>query len=202
MRPTPLRLLLVLALLAGTGIAASHLLGRTHHAAHRAATTVHRAPLHRRRPHRPSRVDELARLGLPVYCGGSRGHDVALTFDDGPGVYTHLALRILRAAHARATFLVGRNIATWSRFLRPELLLGGLGDHTWTHPYLPRLTAAATRSQIKDTQRAIERVSGSRVRLFRPPYGVRTRASDAAVRSLGMLDVLWSVDSFDWKGAN
>jgi peptidoglycan-N-acetylglucosamine deacetylase len=196
-------------LLAALGITAGLLLsqrgGETTSATTRERITTRAPHVHepRRRTAAGAALDRLIRVGLPLYCGGRRGHDVALTFDDGPGVYTHLALRILRAAHARATFfLVGRNIATWSRFLHPELLLGGLGDHTWTHAYLPALTAAATRSQIADTQRAIERVSGSRVRLFRPPYGVRTRASDAAARSLGMVDILWSVDSLDWKGAD
>src|SRR5919201_4010673 len=52
----------------------------------------------------------LARAGTLVYCGGRRRREVALTFDDGPGPYTALALRILRSDDARATFCdVGRN---------------------------------------------------------------------------------------------
>src|SRR5712692_3183386 len=54
------------------------------------------------------------RLGLPVLCGGFRGHDVALTFDDGPGPYTAEALAILRLANARATFfLTGKELRYW-----------------------------------------------------------------------------------------
>ena len=40
-------------------------------------------------------IDRLAQSGLPVYCGGTRGDEVAFTFDDGPGVYTHFALKKL-----------------------------------------------------------------------------------------------------------
>ena len=49
-------------------------------------------------------ITRTAALGLPIYCAGPRGWDVAFTFDDGPGPYTHLALRKLRRAHERATF--------------------------------------------------------------------------------------------------
>jgi peptidoglycan/xylan/chitin deacetylase (PgdA/CDA1 family) len=45
----------------------------------------------------------LARAGALVFSGGRRGREVALTFDDGPGPYTALALRILRG-EAQATF--------------------------------------------------------------------------------------------------
>src|SRR5436189_6271 len=56
-------------------------------------------------------VARFARLGHPLYCGARRGRYIALTFDDGPGPYTPLALRKLRAAHVPATFfIVGRNI--------------------------------------------------------------------------------------------
>ncbi len=57
-------------------------------------------------------LTRLIALGKPVYCGGRKGHEIALTFDDGPGRYTKFALRELRAAGDRATFfLVARSIA-------------------------------------------------------------------------------------------
>ena len=48
-------------------------------------------------------VQRFADLGRPIYCGARHGRLVALTFDDGPGQYTHIALRELRKAGARAT---------------------------------------------------------------------------------------------------
>jgi peptidoglycan-N-acetylglucosamine deacetylase len=144
----------------------------------------------------------LARLGLPLYCGGHRGRAVALTFDDGPGPYTHLVLRLLRRDHARATFfLVGRLLRDWAVLPRRELALGSLGDHTWSHVNLAGLPTAAVTSQLEDTRRAIAADAHVRVRLFRPPYGSRNAAVDRVARRLGLLDVLWNVDSFDWAGA-
>src|SRR4051794_22590327 len=53
----------------------------------------------------------LLRRAQPVYCGGGRSNAVALTFDDGPGPYTHALLSVLREAGARATFfLVGNRL--------------------------------------------------------------------------------------------
>jgi peptidoglycan-N-acetylglucosamine deacetylase len=142
------------------------------------------------------------RRGLPLYCGAGRGRYLALTFDDGPGVYTRLAIRILHQAKARATFfVVGRNLARWPRLILSEERLGEVGDHTWTHSFLPGLAAPAVRTELRRTQRAIEQ-TGRRVLFFRPPYGGRNAVVDATARSLKMVEVLWSVDSLDWKGAN
>jgi peptidoglycan-N-acetylglucosamine deacetylase len=166
-------------------------------------------PSHRRQArrhaaaHAAGELERLIRLGRPVDCGGGRGRDVALTFDDGPGPYTSLALRILRRAHAHATFfLVGRLLADRPRLPRREASLAALGDHTWTHPDLTRLPRAGMDEEIARTQAAIERASGRRVRLFRPPYGAHDTTVDAEARSLGMLEVLWSVDSRDSEGAD
>src|SRR5947209_10454386 len=81
-------------------------------------------------------VRRLLPQGLPVYCGGTQGRYVAFTFDDGPGPYTHLALRKLRAHRERATFfLVGKELATQpASLVRQATQVGTVGDHTWTHP--------------------------------------------------------------------
>jgi peptidoglycan/xylan/chitin deacetylase (PgdA/CDA1 family) len=148
-------------------------------------------------------IRRLVSLGLPVYCGGPRGNDVALTFDDGPGVYTHLALKKLRQAHERATFFdVGKSIVGWPGYLPQEAKLAALGDHSYTHPDLTTLAPVQVSSQLQRTAELIRAESGQEVDMWRPPY----EASDASVariaRRLGLLEVLWSVDSRDSLGAN
>src|SRR5205807_10221654 len=64
------------------------------------------------------------------------------------------------------------------------------------------LSLEAARREIADAKRAIERSSGGPVFLFRPPYGARDAAIDRLVRGLGLLEVLWTVDSRDSLGAN
>jgi len=144
-----------------------------------------------------------ARRGQPVFCGGPKRY-AALTFDDGPGPYTALARRILRHRHVPATFfLVGRNVGPWAHQARAERRGGAaLGDHSWTHPLLPSLGDAAIDHEIGDTQRTIRRFTGHRVRLFRPPYGAHDARVDRTARRLGMVQILWNVDSRDSEGAN
>ena len=149
-------------------------------------------------------VKRFVKLGYPLYCGGHKGRYVALTFDDGPGPYTtRYAFRILRQARARATwFLVGRLIRGQEKTVRRELAFGPVGDHTWSHPYLPGLSLGSMANEIASAQNEIERASGRPVTLFRPPYGARTAAIDAEAKSLGMVEVLWSIDSLDSQGAD
>jgi len=147
-------------------------------------------------------VARLTGLGLPLFCGGPNGRAVALTFDDGPGPYTALVLRLLRRAGARATFfLVGKELARWPDMPKRELRLGALGDHTWSHLMLTLLNAGVVRRELASTKLAIERKTHAPVQLFRPPYGAHNRTVDTVARSLGLLEVLWSIDSRDSEGA-
>jgi peptidoglycan/xylan/chitin deacetylase (PgdA/CDA1 family) len=148
-------------------------------------------------------VKRLAAYGLPLFCGGRSRRLVALTFDDGPGPYTTLAINKLRQAHLHATFfLVGKQLAAYPGRARLERPLAAVGDHTMTHPFLPALTHAAMIQEIVGARRLIERAADQPVVLFRPPYEGMSAAIEQEVRSLGLLEVLWNVDSGDSLGAN
>ncbi|MEV0380399.1 polysaccharide deacetylase family protein [Nonomuraea sp. NPDC050643] len=140
-----------------------------------------------------------ATAGKPVDC--RRAKCVALTFDDGPGVYTDALLRHLAAYRARATFfVVGRNVAANPGILRRTYAAGHeIGSHTWSHPDLTRLSALGVRSELARADRAIRAAIGITPKLVRPPYG----ALNAAVRSQTARPmVLWSVDTLDWRFRN
>ena len=148
-------------------------------------------------------IKRLIALGRPIYCAGPHGNEVAFTFDDGPGVYTHYAVKKLEQAHERATFfVVGRNIDPFPGWLPHELALGAIGDHTWTHPELIALTPGDVSSQLERTARKIQAVSGEHVVLWRPPYGLHNATTDHIAQQLGLLEILWSTDSADSLGAN
>src|SRR5919198_2922892 len=134
----------------------------------------------------------------PVYCANPRGRSLALTFDDGPGPYTLRLVRVLRQEHARATFfLVGSRVGVWPSSVRAATRVGALGNHTWSHAHLVGLSPAAVRAELVQTQRIIGRTVGSVPRVFRPPYEEATAGHDRIARSLGLLDVRWSVDAED-----
>jgi peptidoglycan/xylan/chitin deacetylase (PgdA/CDA1 family) len=194
----------VLALLIG-GFAVVWLVRRDHGGGRLAAQPSTAVVVPAPKPGGRSLTTELARLaalGRPVYCGSTRRREFALTFDDGPGRDTPLALRILTRARVPATFFdVGKVIIRWPAQLPRELRAGALGEHTWTHRYLPSLRPAEIEQELMRTKKLIESITHRPVRLFRPPYGALSQTVQAEVRELRMVDVLWSVDSRDWAGA-
>ncbi len=97
---------------------------------------------------------------------------------------------------------MARNIPLLPGATRQERAIGGVGDHTFTHPLLTSLAPTEAETQIARAQLALERSSGGGVFLFRPPYGGRSKAIDAVARAHGLLEVLWTVDSADSLGAN
>ena len=151
-------------------------------------------------------VARLVKIGKPVYCGGGRkGRYVALTFDDGPGAYTHFAIRKLKQWKARATFfVVGVRLKEppWRMWAKRETELAATANHSWTHPYLPGLDLASARREIADTKVFAEEVTGTKVQVFRPPYGARNESIDRIAADLGMAEIIWDIDSADSAGAN
>ncbi len=148
-------------------------------------------------------VARVAALGLPIFEAGRQGKYIALTYDDGPGPYTGKVMNELRKYGFRATFFVnGKNFAQWSDTLRRESREGVVGDHTWSHHYLPDLPVAQQISEVSRSVWASSNITGDRVQLFRPPYGSTTAPLNAWLRQKGMLGVLWSTDSRDSLGAD
>ena len=133
--------------------------------------------------------------GQPVDC--RRVKCVALTFDDGPGPYTDTLLRHLAAHQAPATFfVVGQNVAAYPSVLRRTAAAGHeIGNHTWSHQDLTKLSAAAVRTELARTDEAVRAAVGFVPALVRPPYG----AFDNTLRvRIKRPLVLWSVDTLDW----
>jgi peptidoglycan/xylan/chitin deacetylase (PgdA/CDA1 family) len=128
---------------------------------------------------------------------------VALTFDDGPNPpVTGRVLDVLDRYGVPATFFcVGLHASAHPEELARMSEAGhALGNHTWSHPFLPDLSRRELELQLERTDEAIEAVAGARpVRLFRPPYGSRSRDVISWLgRDGGPATVLWDVDTGDW----
>ena len=127
---------------------------------------------------------------------------VALTFDDGPdGNTTPQALDILAKYKIKATFFVqGKNIAGNEAILKRMQSEGHeVGNHSWNHPILTKLSLEDAKKQLTDTEDAITKVLGKSSKLMRPPYGA---ISDDIRNSLDLSFIMWNVDSLDWKSKN
>jgi peptidoglycan/xylan/chitin deacetylase (PgdA/CDA1 family) len=155
----------------------------------------------RRRARRAGRaVDRALRRRSVVRRGSRRRREIALSFDDGPSRYTRAILRILRRAGVQATFFpVGYSLDRWPRSLAAEARVGHvIGDHTLHHPPLASLSFRAQLREIRGEARRLRRHRMPRTRLVRPPYGSYDRRTVTIARRLGMLVVMWSVDSQDY----
>ncbi len=76
-----------------------------------------------------------------------------------------------------------------------------LGNHTWTHVDADRTRELATlRDEVARTNEVVERVTGRRPSLLRPPYGSDPGRFARVASECGLeATVLWSVQSFDWQ---
>lgn len=135
-----------------------------------------------------------------------------LTFDDGPHFrYTPRFLEILKRFDVPAVFFhVGQTIGgvkandeiyleRGSEASRQVLAAGlPLGNHSYTHAFLPRLSETDLAKEIDRTNRLISHLSRQPNVLFRPPYGARNDQVVSALRARGLRSIMWNVDSRDW----
>ena len=144
-------------------------------------------------------------LGPTLVRGPAAGGGVALTFDDGPArPFTEQILDILRDYNVPATFFVcGKNVERFPDVLRRiHSERHTIGNHTYSHPFLYFKGRRGMAEEIDRTQTAVERVTGLKPSLFRPPYGGRWFGLFDVLAERGMRLVQWSDASFDWKKGN
>jgi len=77
-----------------------------------------------------------------------------------------------------------------------------VGVHTWDHSDLSSLPARQVRSQLARTAQIIRRVTGANPTLMRPPYGSSNRRVRRIERQLGLAEIMWDVDTADWRDRN
>lgn len=138
----------------------------------------------------------------PTFVAPPQVQQVALTFDDGPNpAATPQLLEVLARHHVRATFfLIGAHVLREPGLTREIAAAGHLiGNHTMTHPWLPRLSSARIHDELRACNRALEDTLGRPVRFFRPPHGARRPAVLRIARALELETVQWNLIVGDWK---
>src|SRR5205814_2168760 len=131
------------------------------------------------------------------------GPVIALTFDDGPNAaLTPKLLALLAARHLKATFfVVGQNAADHPEILKRAVREGHqIGNHTWSHPNLAKMSDDGVRRELQKTEDAIVAATGKKSTLMRPPYGSITAHEKKWIHDeFGYRIILWDVDPLDWK---
>ena len=126
----------------------------------------------------------------------ARDRVVALTFDDGPDIrYTPLDLQILRDKNVRATFfMIGDQVEKHPELAMEAFMDGNeIGNHTYSHPDMKKLSWADTVREISKAQDVLVRVLGFRPIYFRPPRGEFDNQDLEVAKAMGYKVVMWTV---------
>ena len=138
----------------------------------------------------------------PPEASDSGGKVIYLTFDDGPTTkYTQRILDLLDEYDAKATFFqVGENATAHPELTRSVIERGhALGNHTWSHEDLRKLSRGKLNLQITRTSAALQRITGRPITCMRPPFGAVNARVKSTIRDRKLAMKLWDIDPRDWK---
>lgn len=144
-----------------------------------------------------------AKKELPIYCVDRTEKIASLSFDAAWGAEdTPTLIRILNEHHVHATFFV---VGQWvDKYPDAVKALSDAGNevmnHSDTHPHMPSLSREAMQAQVSQCDQKIEKITGKKPTLFRPPYGDYNNTVIETLRGMDHDVIQWDVDSLDWKG--
>ena len=122
---------------------------------------------------------------------------IAITFDDGPSSrYTGRLLDGLKERNVKASFfLIGEN-AEENPVLVERIYKEGhlIGNHTYRHVDLSKISGREAEKEIKTTDEAIKKITGHETEFIRPPFGAMPEGEEDPDK----IYVKWTVDSLDW----
>ncbi|TLF45365.1 polysaccharide deacetylase family protein [Maribacter aurantiacus] len=126
---------------------------------------------------------------------------VAITFDDGPHPeYTPKALSLLEKYNAKATFFcIGKNIEKHPEQFKEIIRRGhSVGNHTFSHANtFGFFGTEKVMEELTLTNKLVEGISGLKMALYRPAFGVTNPSIARAVKKLGLKTIGWNVRSLD-----
>ncbi|MDO4459252.1 MAG: polysaccharide deacetylase family protein [Clostridia bacterium] len=123
---------------------------------------------------------------------------IAITFDDGPGIYTSDLIDRLNERGVKATFfIVGSNAEYYPDVIKKAADSGHeLGNHSYDHALLTDIGEEQLINEISLTNDILKKADGKDRHLIRPPYG---EFNDAVAKAAASPMIYWSVDTEDWK---
>lgn len=125
---------------------------------------------------------------------------IAITFDDGPSVFTLEVLELLKKYNAKATFFcIGKNIETHPEIVKQIIAEGHLvGNHSYTHSkFFDFYNAKKITEELQKTDSLLEKFTSKKINFFRPPYGVTTPSIRRALQLTGHKVIGWNIRSLD-----
>ena len=136
--------------------------------------------------------------------GNKHKKQVALTFDDGPGLSTKDVLKILKEKKIKATFfLLGTSVAKRPKMVK-EIYNAGheVANHTYNHVNFFKYSGDDEKEKLKEElllcQDLIKSIIGYRTKLVRFPYGYSHENALKVAQENNYKVVNWSFGA-DWK---
>ena len=139
---------------------------------------------------------------LPIYAVGVEEKKIAISFDCAWGVdFTDKLLDVMEKNDVRCTFFAVQFwVEKYPEYVEKITSAGHeMGTHSRTHSYMSKLSKADIQDELTTSSQAIERLTGQKVTLFRPPYGDYNNLLIDTCNEMGLYPIQWDVDSLDWK---
>lgn len=139
---------------------------------------------------------------VKALCGNPQEKEkiIALTFDDGPNENTALVLDLLKKYDVKAAFFcIGKNIEKHPVIVQRTITEGHIvGNHSYSHShFFDFFRKKKLIEEIKKTDALLEKFTGKKINLFRPPYGVTNPSIRRALEVTKHKVIGWSIRSLD-----
>jgi peptidoglycan/xylan/chitin deacetylase (PgdA/CDA1 family) len=125
---------------------------------------------------------------------------IILTFDDGPSSSLEEILDILKKHQVKALFFWQSRLLygsrPWERVLKDGHIVGA---HSISHRDLKKLSLESQEKEILGSVQKIERITGQKVKFFRPPFGSYNDDTIAILEKHQLRPFLWNVAGLDWE---
>ncbi|KAF1940455.1 glycoside hydrolase/deacetylase [Clathrospora elynae] len=154
------------------------------------------------------RKGNVAYGGDGIYACQNAG-TVAITYDDGPYIYTDSVLDQFASFGFKATFFItGINngkgaidtTASWSNVIKRMVAEGHqVGSHTWSHQDLSVISDTQRYDQMVKNEIAIRNILGKYPTYMRPPYSSCNAACQAVMGQLGYVISYFDLDTDDYN---
>lgn len=126
---------------------------------------------------------------------------IVLTFDDGPNkTYTPLVLELLTKYNATATFFcIGKHIEQHPDLVKEIVSQGHIiGNHSYSHSnFFDFYGTKKVIAELEKTDALVTNITGKKMNLFRPPYGVTNPSIAKAIKHSKHQVIGWNVRSLD-----
>jgi peptidoglycan/xylan/chitin deacetylase (PgdA/CDA1 family) len=135
---------------------------------------------------------------------------IAITYDDGPYIYTNQVLDQFASHNMKATFFItginnGKGAiddasTAWPAVISRMAAEGHqVASHTWSHQDLSKITKAQRIDQMVHNEMALRNIIQKFPTYMRPPYSSCSAACQADLKALGYVVTYFSLDTDDYN---